>query len=47
MKKSKLLSVRLPIELDKKLSNYSKKSMFSRSLITKLSLKKYLEGSKK
>jgi len=44
--KSKLLSVRLPIDLDKKLSNFSKKSLFSRSLIVKLSLKKYLSGGK-
>ena len=46
MVKSRIMSVRLPIDLDKKLSKYSQKTMFSRSLIMKLSLKKYLRGAK-
>jgi len=44
MSKTMIRSFRISEELDKKLSKFSQKSLFSRSLIIKLSLKKYLGG---
>jgi len=46
MKKYKMRSFRISEDLDKKLSDSSKKTMLSRSKIIKKSLKKFLEGNR-
>jgi len=46
MSKYRMRSFRISEDLDKKLSDSSKKSMQSRSKIIKKSLKKFLEGGK-